>query len=142
MLGGAVTHIGQVFWNTALRDAVEAVYPYTTNTQAVTTNEEDMWAPLQADNDYDPFPEFIYLGSDITDGLLAWIQVGINTTQDMTDDDYYSTAALHDANGGHCIDECSAGGDGGAPSGNGSVPTGFASGIASGVVPTAVPSGI
>lgn len=60
-----------------------------------------MWAPLQADNDYDPFPEFLYLGSDVTDGLFAWIQVGINTTLDMSDNDYYSVAAVHDADGGY-----------------------------------------
>lgn len=60
-----------------------------------------MWAPIQADNDYDPFPEFLYLGSDITDGLIAWIQVGINTTLDMTDNSYYSVAATLAADGGH-----------------------------------------
>lgn len=99
--GGAVNHIGQLFWNTELRDAVEAVYPYTLNTQTVVSNEDDMWAPLQADNDYDPFPEFLYLGSDVTDGLFAWIQVGINTTLDMRDNEYYSVAAVIEADGGH-----------------------------------------
>lgn len=64
--GGEVSHIGQLFWNTQLRDAVEATYPYNTNTQAVTTNEEDMWSIVQAGTTYDPFPEFLYLGDDIT----------------------------------------------------------------------------
>ncbi|KAF7887720.1 hypothetical protein EAF00_010014 [Botryotinia globosa] len=78
--GGAVTHIGQLFWKEVLRSAVEATYPYNTNTQAVTSNADDMWSIVQAENDFDPFPEFIYLSDDITDGLLAWIQIGINTT--------------------------------------------------------------
>jgi hypothetical protein len=72
-----------------------------TNTQAVTTNADDMWSIVQAENDYDPFPEFMYLGDDITDGLLAWIQVGINVTADYTDDSYYSVAAVLQADGGH-----------------------------------------
>lgn len=40
--GGAVTHIAQVFWNEVLRTAVEATYPYSTNTKAITTNAEDL----------------------------------------------------------------------------------------------------
>lgn len=38
-----ITHIGQLFWNSELRDAVEETYPYNTNTQAITTNDDDMW---------------------------------------------------------------------------------------------------
>ncbi|KAA8565397.1 hypothetical protein EYC84_011103 [Monilinia fructicola] len=40
--GGAVTHIGQLFWNEVLRSAIEATYPYNTNTQPVTSNADDM----------------------------------------------------------------------------------------------------
>jgi len=69
-----VVHVGQLFFPEDLKDAVEATYPYNTNTQAVTTNDEDMWAPAQADNNYDPFPDYAYLGSDISDGLLMWIR--------------------------------------------------------------------
>jgi hypothetical protein len=91
---GSVSHIGQLFWNEELRSAVEATYPYNTNTQAVTSNADDMWSIVQAENDFDPFPEFMYLdANDITQGLLAWIQIGINTTADYTDNSYYSVAA-------------------------------------------------
>jgi hypothetical protein len=90
----SVTHIGQLFYNTALRDEVEATYPYNTNMQAVVTNEDDMWSIVQAGTTYDPFPEFLYLGNDVTDGLMAWIQIGVNTTADYTDDSYYSVAAV------------------------------------------------
>lgn len=98
---GSVTHIGQLFYPTELRDAVELTYPYSTNTQSVTTNDEDMWSIVQAGTTYDPFPEYLYLGEDITDGLFAWIQIGVNTTADYTDDDYYSVAAVLQADGGH-----------------------------------------
>jgi len=40
--GGAVTHIGQLFWSETLRSEAEATYPYDTNTQAVTSNAEDI----------------------------------------------------------------------------------------------------
>jgi hypothetical protein len=134
MQGGAVTHIGQLFWPETLRSAVEATYPYSTNTQAVTSNAEDMWSIVQAENDYDPFPEFVYLGESIEDGLLAWIQVGVNVTADYSDDDYYQVAAVLQADGGHETSN-SVGGSGGG----GSAPSGA---MPSGAVPSgAVPSG-
>lgn len=133
--GGAVTHIGQLFWPEVLRSAVEAVSPYSTNTQAITSNEDDMWSIVQASDSYDPFPEFIYLGDDISDGLMAWIQIGVNVTADYTDDDYYSIAAYYEADGGHANTDSSASGG----SSGGSVPSG---GLPSGGVPTgAAPTG-
>ncbi|PWY75247.1 aromatic compound dioxygenase [Aspergillus sclerotioniger CBS 115572] len=128
---GSVAHIGQLFWNEVLRTAVENTYPYTTNTQDVTSNADDMWSVLQASSNYDPFPEFLYLGDRIEDGLFAWIQIGINTTADYTDNSYYSIAAYYDENGGHENSDSAAmgggGGSGGAPSGamsSGAAPTG------------------
>ncbi|KAJ5660501.1 hypothetical protein N7507_006952 [Penicillium longicatenatum] len=134
---GSVAHIGQLFWNEILRSAVEDTYPYSTNTQSITSNAEDMWSVEQADSSYDPFPEYIYLGDDLDDGLFAWIQIGINATADYTDNSYYSIAAYHDANGGHENSDSSfAGGSGGgAPSGtNGTAPSGSATG---GISPSA-----
>ena len=75
-----------------------------------------MWSIAQAENDYDPFPQFMYLGEDITDGLLAWIQIGLNVTADYTNDSYYSVAAVLQADGGH---ETTSTVGGSAPSGNG-----------------------
>ena len=128
---GSVAHIGQLFWNEVLRTAVENTYPYTTNTQDVTSNADDMWSVLQASSDYDPFPEFLYLGDRIEDGLFAWIQIGINTTADYTDNSYYSIAAYYDETGGHENSDSAAmgggSGSGGAPSGamsSGAAPTG------------------
>ncbi|CAG8105194.1 unnamed protein product [Penicillium olsonii] len=127
---GSVAHIGQLFWNEVLRSAVEDTYPYNTNTQNVTSNAEDMWSIEQADSAYDPFPEYLYLGDDLDDGLFAWIQIGINATADFTDNSYYSIAAYHDADGGHQNEDSTfaggGGGGGGAPSG--SAPSGTMSG--------------
>lgn len=133
----AVAHIGQLFWPEDLREEVEATDPYNTNTVAVTTNDEDQWSILQADANYDPIPQFVYLGDSIEDGLFAWIQIGINSSADYSTDSYYSIAAYFDADGGHA--ESSMGGSsgsvGGGEGGNGTMP----SGSMSGSLPTATP---
>lgn len=76
-----VAHIGQVFFPEDLRTAVEATYPYNTNTVEATSNDDDMWSIAQADESYDPFPQYVYLGDDVTDGIFAWIQIGINSSK-------------------------------------------------------------
>lgn len=119
---GAITHIGQLFWNEVLRSAVEETSPYTSNTQAITTNAEDMWSVLQANSSYDPFPEYAYLGDKLEDGLFAWIQIGINSTADYVDDDYYSIAAYHDANGGYANEDAAGSMPSGGGGGNGTAP--------------------
>ncbi|KAF3906859.1 hypothetical protein ABW21_db0204866 [Orbilia brochopaga] len=76
---GYVTHIGQLFFDEGLRRAVEALDPYSTNTQMNILNEQDSIAIQQADNDYDPFMKYAYLGDTAADGLLAWITVGVDS---------------------------------------------------------------
>ncbi|KAL3480842.1 Intradiol ring-cleavage dioxygenase [Aspergillus californicus] len=121
---GSVAHIGQLFWNEVLRSAVEDSYPYSTNTQSITSNADDMWSIEQASDEYDPFPEYIYLGNGVEDGLYAWIQIGINASADYTDNSYYSIAAYYDEFGGHeNTDSAAVGGGGG-----GEMPSGGASG--------------
>lgn len=105
--GGRVSHIGQLFYPEELRSAVEATSSYSINTQSVTTNDADMWAPVQAGTDYDPFPDFVYLGSDITDGLFAWKQIAINATVDYSDSDYYNIAVYLTADGGEANSDSS-----------------------------------
>ncbi|KAK7745825.1 hypothetical protein SLS53_002542 [Cytospora paraplurivora] len=96
-----VAHIGQLFYPEDLRSAVEATYPYNTNTIAVTTNDEDIWSVVQADSSFDPFPQFVYLGDDVTDGLFAWIQIGINASVDYQTNEYYDVAGWYAEDGGH-----------------------------------------
>jgi hypothetical protein len=92
-----------------------------TNTKAIVSNAEDMFSTVQADNDYDPFPEYMYLSDDITDGLLAWIQIGINVTANYTS--VASVAAVLQADGGHESLTGGFWGNGTAP-GNGTSPSG------------------
>ncbi|KAJ8121799.1 hypothetical protein ONZ43_g1839 [Nemania bipapillata] len=122
--GAPVAHIGQLFYPEALRQEVEATAPYNQNTQALTTNDEDMWSILQADENFDPIPQFVYLGDSIEDGLFAWIQIGINGSADYTTDTYYGIAAYYDEDGGHSTGYTVGGGGGAPPGGNGTAPTG------------------
>ncbi|KAF2690896.1 aromatic compound dioxygenase [Lentithecium fluviatile CBS 122367] len=133
--GGAVTHIGQLFYPEDLITEVEATSPYNTNTVERTTNDEDMWSIVQAEDDYDPIPQFIYLGDSVSDGLLAWIQIGVNSSADYSGDDYYSVAATYYESGGVANAGGIGGGEGpgGNGTGNGTMPTGV---IPSGAVPT------
>lgn len=93
-----------------------------------------MWDVVQAGTTYDPFPEYIYLGEDVTDGLMAWIQIGVDVEADYTDDEYYATAAHLWADGGHEEENAlmMGGGDGemgGNGTMNGTMPEGAMSGM-------------
>jgi protocatechuate 3,4-dioxygenase beta subunit len=121
---GAVTHIGQLFWPEDLKAAVEATAPYSQNTQAYTSNDEDMWSIVQADDDFDPIPQFVYLGDSVGEGLMAWIQIGINATADHSDDEYYAVAADYRAGGGVANGDAMMGGGGNGTMPNGTVPSG------------------
>jgi len=117
-----VAHVGQLFFQEDLISEVEATYPYNTNTIELTTNDEDMWAPSQADNNYDPFADYAYLGNDVSDGLLMWISIGINTSASYS----VSVAGSLTAEGGVTNSDSDLGGGGSgngtAPSGNGTAP--------------------
>jgi len=126
--GGAISHVGQIFFEESLRAQVEANEPYSSNTQALTTNDEDMWAPDQAENDYDPFPEYVLLGDTVEEGLLMWISVGIDRSANYTST--VSVAGELTADGGVAESGSSASGDmggtgNGMGGGNGTAPAGM-----------------
>ncbi|ETS80055.1 hypothetical protein PFICI_07584 [Pestalotiopsis fici W106-1] len=82
--GGTTLHVGQIYFEDALVDAVEATYPYNTNTIEFTSWELDGWMLEEATSDYDPYVEYVQLGSDLSDGLLAWITVAVDLSSDHT----------------------------------------------------------
>lgn len=80
----------------------------------------------EATTDYDPFVEYVQLTDDISDGLLAWITVGINGSADHSDE--YNPAAHYYATGGETVKSSGGAGGVGAPSnpcvvGGGTEPT-------------------
>ncbi|KAH8675251.1 Intradiol ring-cleavage dioxygenase [Xylariales sp. PMI_506] len=108
------SHVGQMYFDQSLIDEVEQVSPYSTNTQAITTNAQDS---LLADGlaTSDPIMEYVLLGSTIDEGLLAWLSFGVNTTYSRT----ASAAATYYASGGVASSGSGAGAGGGGPGGPG-----------------------
>ncbi|KAL9114062.1 MAG: hypothetical protein Q9227_001834 [Pyrenula ochraceoflavens] len=119
LTGLTASHVGQIFFDQDLISQVEATTPYSTNTQAVTTNEEDMILSTEADSS-DPIMEYVLLGDTVSDGLLGWITVGIDPTESNT----VSAAANYYAGGG--VENSNGGGFPGGPSGT--APSGFPTG--------------
>ncbi|KAK6528582.1 hypothetical protein TWF281_009821 [Arthrobotrys megalospora] len=105
---GRVTHVGQLFFDEDLRSAVEDLAPYNTNNQRVISNEQDQIAHQQAENDYDPFVKYAYLGDSVADGILAWITVGVDQNAEI---DPYVAAELTE-NGGVAVGNRGVVGDG------------------------------
>jgi protocatechuate 3,4-dioxygenase beta subunit len=108
---GNIIHVGQIFFDTDLIDLVEATAPYTTNTQNVTTNEEDGILAQEA-ADVDPMLEYVLLGDDVSAGLFGWLVVGVDSSYDFTN---ITAAATLTADGGEENNSSSFGG----PPGNG-----------------------
>lgn len=92
------SHIGQTFWDQSVRDAVELLSPYNTNTNAVTLNADDkvVIAETEVNGTSDPFFNYVQLGETIEDGFLAWIVLAVNTSLSTT----VSPAAVYYASGG------------------------------------------
>ncbi|KAL1878102.1 hypothetical protein VTK73DRAFT_8063 [Phialemonium thermophilum] len=89
---GTVNHIGQLYFDQELNNAVEELFPYNTNQFPRTSNVGDFLTADEATADYDPFVDYIRLSDDANDGLLMWITIGINTTADY---DSLAMAAAH-----------------------------------------------
>lgn len=97
----------------------------------VTLNSDDQILSQEADTT-DPFVEYVLLGDSLSDGILAWISIGIDPTE--TSD--ITSAAVHYEDGGvaNSDNDLGIGGgggggsapSGGAPSGSGAAPSGTA----------------
>ena len=124
--GGTVAHVGQLFFDDDLVTQVDEISPYSTNTQEMVENADDSIFAEEADT-FDPIVEYVLLGDDLSDGILAWGSFGINVTEANT----VSNAATLTENGGVANENS---GMGGGPGGSG-VPSGFPSG--SGTPPSA-----
>ncbi|KAF2708311.1 aromatic compound dioxygenase [Pleomassaria siparia CBS 279.74] len=77
--GGTVGHVAQMFWDQDLISAVEATYPYNTSEIDITPNSVDhVFVAETTDTDSDPVFEYVYMGSDISDGIFGWATFAIN----------------------------------------------------------------
>jgi hypothetical protein len=59
--------------------AVEELYPYTTNTQNLTTNADDFLLTGAVDDSIaDPIFSYVNLGDETKDGIFAWTVLAVN----------------------------------------------------------------
>lgn len=134
LTGASVTHVGQVFFDQNLIEAVEAVEPYASNTQEITENADDSILSEEA-SDVDPMIEYVLLGDDVSDGIFGWLAFGMDSGAS-----YNATPAANlYAEGGVTNENSGMGGSGSPPGSNGTdgAPTGA---MPSGVAPTGAAS--
>ncbi|KAI1853919.1 hypothetical protein JX265_012604 [Neoarthrinium moseri] len=95
--GNNTPHIGQVFFDQDLVDEVETLEPYTLNTQTWTKNDQDNIVVQEAEaTGVDPMANYVLLGDSVSDGVLAWISVGMDPSAVYKVD----SAVQHTADGG------------------------------------------
>ena len=120
------SHVGQSFFDQDLITEVEKNEPYASNTQELTTNDEDSILAEEADTDgVDPFMDYVYLGNEASEGIFAWLAFGINTTYTS---EVTPAAFLYESGGVENPDSGMGGGPGGSPPGDGPPGNGSASG--------------
>ncbi|KAI1359497.1 Intradiol ring-cleavage dioxygenase [Xylaria arbuscula] len=120
---GVPSHIGQLFFDQDLIYETKAIEPYASNAQSLTLNSGDGIGISEATVDFDPFVDYVRLGDDLNDGLLAWQTVFVDTTADVSSArneaaHYYEGGGVSNGNGG-------GGGGPGGPGGPGGFPTGL-----------------
>lgn len=96
--GGKVAHLSQLFFDQDLRDMIEALPPYNQNRIRATTNLADGFTGYASSSAYDPLTNYAVLGSDVSTGLFAWHELGINTSSNW--DTYASYASIWAEGGG------------------------------------------
>ena len=95
--GGHVSHIGQMYFDQSLLEAVEQTPAYAVNTQAWTQNAADALFAMGTSGGDDPVVRYALLGGAVEDGLFAWIRFGVDLDAQRS----YNPAAYKDETGGH-----------------------------------------
>ena len=82
--GGKAQHIGQLYFDDSLAQAVEKHWPYTTNTMPWTTSTRDFLTQDESTDKYDPYVDYVQLSHDLSDGLMTWITIAVDTKADYS----------------------------------------------------------
>ncbi|KAI5826480.1 aromatic compound dioxygenase [Schizophyllum commune Tattone D] len=91
---GSLAHIGQFFMDEDWNDQVFALEPYTLNTNNRTLNTEDGILAEQNTDGYNGFLALEKLGDDISEGVLGYITIGIDSTASYSimNNNYYNSS--------------------------------------------------
>lgn len=82
--GGNLVHIGQFFMDESWNDQVFALSPYTLNTNDRTLNSEDSILDQENADGNNAFFDLELLGEDISEGVLGYITMGVNSSASYT----------------------------------------------------------
>ncbi|KAJ3477325.1 hypothetical protein NLI96_g10550 [Meripilus lineatus] len=77
---GSLLHIGQFFFDESWNDQVYSVFPYTTDTNNRTLNVDDSILAEENADGNNAFIELELLGDDVSDGLLGFVTMGVNSS--------------------------------------------------------------
>ncbi|KAL5583931.1 hypothetical protein FOVSG1_015282 [Fusarium oxysporum f. sp. vasinfectum] len=78
LLDLSASYVGQVFFDQDLVHEVEALPAYAANKQVLTLNENDGLIKKELEAGSNPFMDYVRLGHDIEDSLLAWYTFGVD----------------------------------------------------------------
>lgn len=79
--GGTVPHVGQLYFDQSLVDEVAKVAPYSANNQWMMKNDFDFLLMQGAGGGADPVLEYTLLGKDLSDGIFAWSNFGVDVSK-------------------------------------------------------------
>lgn len=80
----SAAYVGQIYFDQDLNNSTNAYWPYSANTQPVTTNNDDHLLAADVEAGGNPYAEYSLLGDSVEDGILAWITYGISVTNTQT----------------------------------------------------------
>ncbi|KAG5637239.1 hypothetical protein H0H81_005284 [Sphagnurus paluster] len=87
---GSLVHVGQFFFEETWNDKIYETLPYTTNKQPRTLNTEDELIEGANGGGYNAFIDLELLGDDISEGVLGYITVGVDTRKSYPIENKYS----------------------------------------------------
>ncbi|CAI7596241.1 unnamed protein product [Penicillium glandicola] len=90
---GNTVSTGQLYFDEALEEKIMALQPYASHTEINrTTNAEDTVYPYDAADGFSPLIDVIPVdGKDVTNGMIGYITIGVDTTAIEDGDNYVGT---------------------------------------------------
>lgn len=80
LIDNTAAYVGQMYFDQNLIYAVEQKSPYNTNKQKLTPNSGDFILQQDISQGGNPFMTHKMVGNKLEDGLIAWLNYGINVT--------------------------------------------------------------
>lgn len=112
--GGAVAHVGQIFFDQSLVNEIVRTPVYAANKQPLTINKDDDIFVESAATAFDPVMEYMLLGESVEDGVFTWLSIGVDMTAALSVEPVSALTASIAATSGIATASNSGSGSGGA----------------------------